>query len=435
MPLPLPPGLPGLPVLGNLLEFFRDPVGLVRRGHQLRGPIFSLRLGPKRAVVLLGPENHRFFFESTDRFLRMREIYLFLLPMIGDFMVFEGGNRALLAPSFHGRSLHLHVAAMVDETRGWLDGLGEEGEIELVETFGALLLHIAAHCFMGLDFRRRMGTEAWRLFHDLAGGIEFILPPNLPTPRFRRRDRARRRLEAMVQALIAERRGLAAPPEDLLQSLLEARGADGQALADETIRSAVLAIIFAGHETTQGQLSWTLIQLLQHPDYLASIEDERQTVLGPAPALDLGTLKQLKRLRWAMRETERMQPVATFITRYTAEPYDWGGYHVPNGWLTMICPAVSQRLPDVFDHPDLYDPERFSPAAGAVREAPASIVTFGGGKHMCLGREFAYLEMGVILTLLLERYRLELVDPDPRPATGLVTGKPQPPCLVRYRRR
>jgi sterol 14-demethylase len=45
---------------------------------------------------------------------------------------------------------------------------------------------------------------------------------------------------------------------------------------------------------------------------------------------------------------------------------------------------------------------------------------------------FAYLEMKVILTLLLQRYQLELVDPDPQPIPGQKTKWPQSPCRVRY---
>jgi len=70
--------MPGLPVLGNLLEFNRDRYGLLQRGYGTLGPIFSLRLGPKRAAVLIGPHYHQRFFEETDHTLSMAQAYKFV---------------------------------------------------------------------------------------------------------------------------------------------------------------------------------------------------------------------------------------------------------------------------------------------------------------------------------------------------------------------
>ena len=81
---PTPPAMPGLPVLGNLLEFNRDRYGLLQRGYDTLGPIFSLRLGPKRAAVLIGPQYHQVFFEATDHTLSMGQAYKFLVPMFGE---------------------------------------------------------------------------------------------------------------------------------------------------------------------------------------------------------------------------------------------------------------------------------------------------------------------------------------------------------------
>src|SRR5438128_6464021 len=82
--LSTPPALPGLPLVGHALAFRRDPARLFRDGYQQLGPIFSIRLGPQHAAVLVGPEANRFFFTETDRFLSMREVYRFLIPMFGN---------------------------------------------------------------------------------------------------------------------------------------------------------------------------------------------------------------------------------------------------------------------------------------------------------------------------------------------------------------
>lgn len=56
----------GLPILGHAIEFMRDPHKVIRRGYEEHGLLFTLDLGLRKAHVLLGPENHQFFFKETD---------------------------------------------------------------------------------------------------------------------------------------------------------------------------------------------------------------------------------------------------------------------------------------------------------------------------------------------------------------------------------
>ena len=77
-----PPTVSGrIPVIGHALQFLRDPIPLLQRGYQEHGSVFSLQLGNKPAVVLLGPDNNRFFFTQTDKLLSIREAYPFFIKM------------------------------------------------------------------------------------------------------------------------------------------------------------------------------------------------------------------------------------------------------------------------------------------------------------------------------------------------------------------
>jgi sterol 14-demethylase len=121
--------------------------------------------------------------------------------------------------------------------------------------------------------------------------------------------------------------------------------------------------------------------------------------------------------------------------RYNASAYDLGGYHVPAGWFTFVCPAVSHRLPEVFPRPDEYDPERFSPERAEDQRQAYSLIGFGAGLYKCPGANFGAYEMAAVLSLLLQRYELELVDPNPARDFEMGVIRPKPPCLVKYRRR
>lgn len=440
MTLPRPPVVRGLPLVGSLLDYRRDHVAVFWRAYQALGPIFAIRLGPQRAVVILGPENHRFFFSEADNILSLPEVYKFVIPMFGQVLnaaELEVRKRqlAILQQAFQGKKMRSYVAVMVRETDAWLDTLGDEGVFELWRAFEALAMRIAASTLIGPELRRRI-DEFVPLYQDLANGMEFVLPPNLPLPRFRRRDRARHKLTAMIQPLIAERQAHPGRYNDFLQTLAEATYLDQRPMPSDVIVGMTLLTVFTGYISTAAQCCWSLVQLLQHPDYLASVLDEQETVLSHrAGTINPEILCRLERLDRALKETQRLRPVMSHYARYNARAYDLGGYHVPAGWLTMVCPAVSHRLSEVFANPDVYDPERFSPPRAEDQRHAYSLIGFGGGFYRCPGSRFGINEMKTILSLLLQRYALELVDSEPLPNYDIGIIRPNPPCLIKYRRR
>jgi sterol 14-demethylase len=439
--LPTPPGLPGLPLLGHAPRFRQDPVRFLHEAHAALGPIFSIRLGPKPAVVLIGPEYNRFFFSAPEDLLSLPEVYRFMVPMFGRVLSAcepdeYRAQRAILQPPFQASRMASHVDLMVDETRTWLDTLGEAGELPLWSSFERLSLAIGATAMLGRELQQRMGQQFAMLYRDVARGMEFVLPTNLPLPRFRRRDRARRTLEALLRPLVAERRAQPGGHPDFLQVLAEATYTDGRLLPPETVVSMILILVFGAYETTAAQTGWALVDLLQHPSYARWVLEEQAEVLGDADGqMSLEALRRLERLEWAIRESERLRPVTTLISRHTRREYTIGGYRVPPGWLTIVSPAVSHQLPDVFPNPHVYDPERFAPHRADRQQSPFSLLTFGGGLHKCLGMPFADNEMKVVLSLLLQRYELELVEPDPAPDYSAGMTRPSPTCRIRYRRR
>ena len=438
---PTPPALPGVPILGHLLEFNRDRYGLLQRGYDTFGPIFSLRLGPKRAAVLIGPSYHQRFFEETDHTLSMGQAYKFLVPMFGKPVGVTAApedyreQRPIFLELFKSANMEGYVQVMAQEVQAWIATLGDSGTFEVVDSCQRLAQHIAAHAFLGAAFRQRLAEPFWHLFHDLVAGMDAVLPPYLPLPRFLRRDRARRQMHAMLWPWIAERRGTPGQPQDFLQTLVEARDADGHSLTDALIVSFIISLLFAGHETTAGQASWGLIHLLQHPAYLRAVVEEQAHALLPGHPITLETLRHLPHLLWALRETERLRPAAGLLMRYTVEPYEVGGYYVPAGWLTLISPHLAHRLPEVFHEPALYDPWRFAPERAEDRQHRFALVGFGGGVHKCMGMNFATNEMAVIISLLLQHYHLELLTPDPQPRLEKMRAARPAPCWIRYQRR
>ena len=62
------------------------------------------------------------------------------------------------------------------------------------------------------------------------------------------------------------------------------------------------------------------------------------------------------------------------------------------GHIVFASPAFSHRLPAVFPRPDAFEPERFAAPREEDKAAPFSFIGFGGGRHGCMGSNFAYLQ-------------------------------------------
>ncbi len=430
----------GIPVLGHMFQFLRDPTALMERGYHEHGPVFALKLANRRAVVLLGPENNHFFFSETDKLLSIREGYPFFVKMFHKrFYIFAEfaeylEQRAIIMPRFQPRQMHQYVTTMANETFALMERLGESGTFDLIPTLGPLVMHIAASAFLGDDFRQRLGKQFFADFRQFSGGMEPVLPLWLPLPRLIRSQKAKRKLHKILGELIAERRHNPVDPPDFLQTLIGSHYSDGRPVDDVLLINLILLLVWAGHETTAGHISWGLIDLLLHPTYLQSVRDEQADILGDGRDLSMTEVRQLRRIEWALKETERLHPVAFVLMRKAAEPFAWQGFRIPQDAMVFVAPTLSHRMPEVFPDPDQYRPERFSPEYDESRQ-PHSLIGFGGGVHRCAGVHFAYLEMKIVLSLLLQQYEFTLLDPEPQPVSGAKTKWPASPGWVQYRRR
>lgn len=435
-----PPMLSGAkPLIGHAAEFIRHPIGISERGYQEQGRIFSVNIPGQPAIMLIGPEHNRFFFSETDKRLSIKTAYPFFVRMFDPAFYFFAGmdeykrQRALVLPRFQGKQLQNYVSTMVEEVKELDEKLGDSGEFDLVEVLGPLVMRIAARAFLGHEFSTRLENGFFEKFRRFSAGMDPIMPGWLPLPHLVRSRFAKRELHRLMGELINERRRNPLEPGDFLQTLIEARYDDGDVVPDKVLINLILLFSWAGHETTTGHISWAVIDLLQHQDKLQRVVDEAQSVLG-AVGIDELSLKDVGKLKYldhALHETERLHPVAFTMARTAAESFEYEGYTIPKGAMVMISPTVTHRLPDLYDRPNEYRPERFEENPKETKH----LAGFGGGIHRCLGVHFAYLEMTIALAYLLRGFEFELVDKNPRPVPGAHTKWPESPCRVRYARK
>lgn len=438
-----PPQLEGgLPLLGHLTQFFKDPVALLKSGYKAKGSAFSFKMGNRRMNVLLGPDNNRFVFEQTDKLLSIRESMPFFVKMFShDFYSFAEMDeylrqRAVIMPRFKAAVMKQYVGAMTEQSMNLVRRLGDSGEFDLIPTLGPVVMDIAAHSFMGREFHEQLGHEFFDLFRDFSGGMEFVLPLWLPTPKMIRSQRAKKKIHAILQEWIEKRRAHPLDEPDFFQGMIESKYPDGRPIPDELIRHLILLLVWAGHETTAGQVSWALADLIQNTSYQQVIRKELKSVLGDSDGSEM-TWEQaiaMEKMDLALRETERLHPVAFIMSRKAAADFERDGYHIKKDDWVLLAPSITHRMDEYFDKPDAYNPERFNTNVEGVKVESNSLIGFGGGMHRCAGVNFARMEMKVLVAILLQHYDMELLD-EVRPISGAGTYWPAQPCRIRYTKR
>jgi sterol 14alpha-demethylase len=440
----LPPMLPGgLPFLGHAYDFWSRPIDLLRSGQQRFGDVWSFILAGQRATVITGSKGNEAFFRAPDDVLSARECYKFTVPVFGPGVAYDAPpeemerQMSFVHPALSDKRLRMYVDVMVEETERYLATWGDAGERDLYTSTQDITLFIATRCLLGHEIRREFSAEFARIYQHLDGGMSILayFMPHAPLPAFRRRDRAREEIYALLGGIMDRRRKeTGGTHEDFLATLMAFRDERGAPLPDNVIVGLLLTLVFAGQQTSAALAAWCGVLLHQHPQHLPVLREELQREIGGG-AITYESLRHLHVLERAIKESERMRPPLVMLMRAVMQPFRIDGYELPAGSLAVASPAVSHRLPALYSDPERYDPARFAPGREEDRRAPYSLIGFGGGKHRCIGMVFAYQQIKVIWTSILRRYDIELVEREYRPDYRTLMVGPKLPCRIRYKRR
>jgi sterol 14-demethylase len=438
-----PPKLKGgLPLIGHTLTFVKDTIGLLQRTYDECGPVGRFKLFGKDMILFTGPEAQEALFRKPDEVLSPNAAYKMMVPVFGEGVAYgaEPARMAeqmhMLYPALRNARMRTYTEIVAKETLDIIRDWGDEGEIEASSFFGTLTNYTSSSCLLGTEFRNEMSEEFAKVYYDLERGIVAwgYIHPYLPIPAFRRRDRARARLGEMVSEIVEKRRRSGYCGEDFLQTLMDSEYSDGTKLTDHEITGMLVAAMFAGHHTSSVTTAWTLIELLRHPRFLSEVQDEIRSRYAAGEDYDFLSLRDLEKTEGAVKEALRIHPPLFILLRAALQDCEILGYQVKKGNWVAVSPMVAHRDGTVFENPLEFDPDRYLPPREEDRR-PFTYISFGGGRHKCMGNAFAILQIKTIVAVLLNRYDFELVgDAVETDFQGLVLG-PKPPIRIRYRRR
>ena len=180
----------------------------------------------------------------------------------------------------------------------------------------------------------------------------------------------------------------------------------GRYLPVDEVVSHVMLLFWAGYDTTASAGSWILHLLAHHPEWQDRIRREAFEVLGDAP-YQLSGSGRLVNMSMFLREIERYAPSLIMFPRKATEGFEFDGHFVPAGTPVYYSPWMTHRCPDAFPHPHTFDPGRWDPARGEDQAKGKYMVGFGGGPRLCLGRQFAQMQLRILITTLVRRFHIE----------------------------
>lgn len=439
-----PPGPRGLPGVGALFEFQRDPLGAMDRYAERHGDVVYFHLAGADIYLVLHPDEIQSVLVGEHARFMKDDLLHELSRFVGrGLLVSEGAfwrrQRKIAAPSFSRTHVQGFAHTMVRSAMARRATMLQGGARDVHADMMVLTLEIVLQTMFGAatipDIESVSGIVE-RMTQGFAQTYmtwRRLVPRSLRPEAHAELDDVRRRLDDILYPLIQKRRAAGARGDDLLGRLLQATDDEGAAMSDEQLRDEVATVFLAGHETTALALSYAFWLLARNPEAQARAHAEVDEVLGDRPA----TLDDLSRLRICdaiAKESMRLYPPAYLIGREALEDVEISGWTIPRGAQVLMPIRRVHRDPRWYDAPLAFRPERWLDGLDK-RLHRFAYFPFGGGARICVGNHFAMLETVLVLATILQGLS---VEPDPRFELQLlpaVTLRPKAGVHVRVRAR
>lgn len=429
---------------GGTFDFQRNPAEFLLEAHEKYGDVFVTRVLTGQSYFIRDPEIVNAINVTHAKYIgKPKVVKQMWKPFLGNGLVPNDGDswkrqHKLLMPGFHKTRVDAYAPTMAEYTadmvRGWTNGEQLDFRQEMVE----LTLRVVAKTLFDTDLAHDSETVHQAMADICEALIDHAQTP-IPTPRWwpsERNKRMVRALDAMdgvIERLVEARRKQNKDRGDLMSQVVFATDEQGS-MSTKQMRDELMTLIFAGHETTAHTLTWAWYLLATNRDKLAKAQAEIDQTLG-GKAIGADDLSDLPYLEMCLKESLRRLPAVWIFAREARTDLRLGDYFFPKGAILAISPLATGRNAKYFDEPSEYRPERWT--RESERQLPrGAYVPFAGGPRVCLGKQFAMMEMRIILGTLIQNVDINLLhgfEPDFVANISLNPGERGMQMRVRFR--
>ncbi|CAI9285427.1 unnamed protein product [Lactuca saligna] len=425
-----PPGGRGWPVIGETIEF----VTCGRKGHpekfivdrmtKFSRHVFRTSLMLEDAAVFCGPEGNKFLFSNDNKLVQV------WVPASAKKIIpsLEGVNQTVLKTVrniLKPETLREYVPIMDMVAQkhfetGW-EGNNQILTHKLTKNFTFL---VACKIFFSVDEPEWVNKLSVP-FERLAPGL-FSIHLNLPGTLFRRALKAGAFINKELTAIVKKRKsdlanGKASPTQDILSLML----CDdyGRLMAETVVADAIMGLMIGGYDSTSSTCTFIVKYLAELPEIYEGVYKEQIEIAKYKKPTELLTMEDLSKMKYSWNvacEVLRLVPPTQGTFREAISDFTYKGYSIPKGWKLYWSTNSTHKNPDFFHEPKKFDPSRFD---SKVPITPYTYVPFGGGAHLCPGKEFARLEILVFIHHLVRRFKWKKVIPNEEVIFNLVQPK------------
>lgn len=465
-----------VPWVGSAVVYGMQPYEFFSNCQKKYGDCFSFMLLGRIMTVYLGPKGHEFVFNAKLSDVSAEKAYGNLTtPVFGHGVIYDCPNWKLMEQKKFAKvaltreSFKQYVPLIKGEILKYFDQefKGDKGTADVMKTQPEMTLYTASRSLMGKDLRDKLDASYAGLYSDLDKGftpLNFAFP-YLPLPSYKKRDRAHDLITETYMDLINKRRKeVDLGDRDLVDALMKhSTYKDGTQMTDQEIANLMVGVLMGGQHTSAATSSWFLLHLGERQDLQEQIYQEVKNTLQ-GRELDWDDLQKMPLLNDTIRETLRMHHPLHSIFRQVVHdlPVPDRKWIVPKGYYVLASPGWSMTNNRYFPHADHFEPHRWDNLAGAgggFKDKPTSnpnvtevssgtvdygfgkiskgvsspYLPFGGGRHRCIGEQFAYTQLGTLLVTYVQNFKWKSHAPEPDYTSMVVL--PTLPAEIEWERR
>ncbi len=418
---------PSIPAVSRFRSFAdsrataANPVQVLQAYNREFGDTFRFYLGGiKEAIVTIDPAVIQHVLKTNAENYRKSDIQVKRMGhFLGKGLLTTHGEawrtqRRLIQKGFDRKQLEALSAIMQDSLTDSLrqfDSQIHNGPVDIYPHLMKMTFAMVARSLFGANLK---DEDIDLISHTISTVQEFIVRQTLQpylnpwfaaTGELRKHEEMRATADKVLLEYIRQRRH-EEPGHDLLQTLMDARYADGESMPDSLVLSESMQLLVAGHETSSNALSWLLYLLSTHPDVLDRVRHEFDEILNGEP-LNFTAVPKFVYTTQVINEALRLYPPFWMIDREAVADDRVGDTVIPAGSTVIVYVYGAHHAPRYWPDPETFDPERFTKENVAL-QPPFTHLPFGGGPRGCIGGNYAMLQILMILSTLLRKYDLEL---------------------------
>ncbi|KAF8697116.1 hypothetical protein HU200_036107 [Digitaria exilis] len=391
----LPPSPPAMPLIGHLHLVGAHPHISMRSLAARHGDLMLLRLGTVPTLVASSPRAAQALLRTHDQSLASRPS-----SILGDILGY-GPADVGFAPYGDGwrQAKKLVTTHLLNAKKVLVEGLDKKFKSVMEDSMAALGGFNLENFYPGLA--------------KVAGGV-------LMWPVRRKGEKLRDRWDEVLDKVIDGHASMAAAAgaserhesdfTDVLLSVKEEYG-----ITRNGMKGILSDMFAAGTDTAYLVLEYTMIELIQHQDIMAKLQEEvRSSIPKGQEVITEDNLTGMSYLRAVIKETLRLHPPSPLLLPHSSrEDCNIDNYMVPAGTTVFVNVWAIGRDPSLWEAPEEFMPERFinkESKEGAIdfRGLDFQFLPFGSGRRMCPGMNFALANVEIMLANLVCHFDWEM---------------------------